>query len=109
MVLPASLWARSVIISPYVRSLSTLSAEAANRRVFRHFAVPLVSSLQYRPDPARSGDPAAPERACPPNLEHALGLDPELGKRPFDCDGHDKCEIGDISHLACIPRAAKIA
>ena len=58
-----------------MRSLPPIEAEAASRRVFRYFAVGrrLVATLQRCTDPSRSSNPAASERACPPNLTHALG------------------------------------
>ena len=55
----------------------------------------LVASIQHRSHAASPGDPPAPEGACSPDFDYALGLDSELGKGCFCCDGHDQCKVGD--------------
>jgi len=80
---------RSLIIVAHARALPIVASKADHRGAFRdcRLARRLVASLQDRPDAANSGDPATSERACPPNIHHALGLGSLLGQRRFDCDG----------------------
>jgi putative SOS response-associated peptidase YedK len=47
----------------------------------------MTGALASTSNPVRSGDPAASEGTSPPNLDYALGTDPELGEDPSGAAG----------------------
>jgi len=78
-------------------------AAALTVGIFSKGSLASAWAKEHCPDSIRPGNPPAPERACASDFDHALGLDSSLGKKPFDCNGHDQCEIGDSRDEACVP------
>lgn len=94
----------------HVRTLPIVAAEGTHRGALRHRSLGrgLESPVQYRPDPARPGDSAAPKRTRPTPIPDAMGAHSPLGKRPIHRDGHDQREIGNSRHEACLSGSSEI-
>jgi SOS response associated peptidase (SRAP) len=101
---------RSVIVFADVRSLPIVAAEADHRGALRVRCVGcrLEPVLQHCADAANPGDLPASQGTDSADFIYVLGPNSALGKRPFDCGGHDQREIGDSRHESRFSRSAKI-